>query len=69
MAVCRWRSCRDQRPVGDADRGHVEHGSKLQGQPGPTRMISSGCVDQHNVRPVGQGTYGRFQQRPEPEGQ
>ncbi len=47
--VLRPLTLRQQRPVGDADRGHVGHRAELQREAGAAGMVARGGVDQQHV--------------------
>ena len=56
----------NQRPVRDPDSRNLQLGTKVQRQPGSSRMIASGGIHQQYVRATRQGAYGLLQQRAEP---
>lgn len=70
----KWRGCTRfvRRPctlpfewsMGDAYRGHIEDRAEVESQSGTTRMISTACVHDHDLRPLSQAAYRRLQYGP-----
>jgi hypothetical protein len=69
-AVPRPRALGNKGPMCDADRGEVEHGTQVDRQPGSSRVVATGGVEEQNVgrrleqahRPLHQGTHAEGQQ-------
>jgi hypothetical protein len=54
---------RKQRPVRHSHGRHIEHGTEMQCQAGPARVIAARRVHQQHVREVRQRAHGGFKQR------
>jgi endonuclease VIII len=57
-------AARHERPVRDAERGHFEHRTEVERQPGATRMVAPRRVDDQHVGRLRQRSDGCLEQRP-----
>jgi hypothetical protein len=53
-----------ERPVRHTDRGEVEHGAEMEGEPRAARVVTAGRVDEQNVRRLFERTDGLLERRP-----
>jgi hypothetical protein len=51
----------EERAVRDTDSRQIEHRTEVQGQPGASRVVSSGRVHQKYIRGLGQTAYGSLE--------